>query len=283
MTARCAETRTWIFYVRMSHPDGVIIFGIGGDGAAYQSEDEAMDRAIFAFTALAITTAVAPSGAQAQDAKQVEAEPNADRSKLASAPFSFRLVEKAATIKARSISHDWQDGSLTLNIMRAKSQRRRDDLPSTNFNRYSVMATDIGMVQEVSGRDSVSFGLSYALENRRPSINISAHNIYRTSNVAATLGWTHDSKFRLATSLFATKPTNTRSTPERLVEIAGGAPFSTQGVSLTASFSPTSDPAKSSYGIDIRSQKMSQSDATLFGAPSGRSDPRVGIFLHKAF
>lgn len=242
-----------------------------------------MNRTIFALTTLAIAMTIVPSGAQAQDATPLAAEQKADRSELASAPFSFRLVEKAAIIKARSISHDWQDGSLTLNIMRAKSQRRQDDLPSTNFNRYSVMATDIGMVQEVSGRDSVSFGLSYALENRRPSINIAAHNIYRTSNVAATLGWTHDSKFRLATSLFATKQTNTRSTPERLVEIAGGAPFSTQGVSLTASFSPTTDPAKFSYGIDIRSQKMSQSDATLFGASSGRSDARVGIFLRKAF
>lgn len=242
-----------------------------------------MSRTIFAVAALAITTTVVPSGAQAQDATPLAAEQKADRSELASAPFSFRLVEKAATIKARSMSHDWQDGSLTLNIMRAKSQRRRDDLPSPNFNRYSVMASDIGVVQEVSGRDSVSFGLSYALENWRPSINIAAHNIYRTSNMAATLGWTHDSKFRLTTSLFATKPTSTRSAPERLVEIAGGAPFSAQGVSLTASFSPTSDPAKVSYGIDIRSQKMSQSDAALFGAPSGRSDARFGLFLRKSF
>lgn len=242
-----------------------------------------MSRTIFAVAALAIATTVMPSDAQAQDAKPFAVEQKANRSELASAPFSFRLVEKAATIKARSMSHDWQDGSLTLDIMRAKSQRRQDDLPATNFNRYSVMATDIGLVQDVSGRDSVSFGLSYALENRRPSINIAAHNIYRTSNVAATFGWTHDSKFRLATSLFATKPTNARSAPERLVEIAGGAPFSAEGVSLTASFSPTSDPAKFSYGIDIKSQKMSQSDADLFGARSGRSDMRLGLFLRKSF
>ncbi len=241
-----------------------------------------MNRTIFAVTALAIAKTVMPSAAQAQDAKPILAQ-KADRPELASAPFSFRLVEKAAKIKARSMSHDWQDGSLAFNIMRAKSQRRQDDLPSFNFNRYSVMATDIGMVQEISGRDGISLGLSYALENRRPSINIAAHNIYRTSNVAATLGWVHDSKFRLSASLFAMKPMTQRSTPERLVEIAGGAPLSAQGVSMTASFSPTHDPAAFSYGVDITGQRIGQKDAALFGAPVGRSDARVALFLRKSF
>lgn len=34
MTARCTETRTSDFYVRMLHGDGVIIFGQGSDRAA---------------------------------------------------------------------------------------------------------------------------------------------------------------------------------------------------------------------------------------------------------
>jgi hypothetical protein len=242
-----------------------------------------MNRNIIAITALAIVAAFLPPSAQANDGQSTEAETQTSRSELAAAPFSFRLVDKAATIKKRSMSHDWQDGSLTLNIMRAKTQRRQDDLPSLNFNRYSVMATDIGIVQELSGRDSISFGLSHALENRRPSINIAAHNIYRTSNVAATLGWVHDSTFRLSASVFASKPVKLRSGPERLVDLAGGAPLSAQGVSLTASSSPARDPAKFSYGIDIKSQRMSRSDAAIFGAPSGRSDVRFGLFLRKSF
>lgn len=242
-----------------------------------------MDRAIFAFTALAITTTVAPSGAQARDSKLIPAEQKISRSELVSAPFSFRLVEKAATIKARSMSHDWQDGSLTLNMVRAKSQRRQNDLPSLNFNRYWVIATDIGLVQEISGRDSISASLSYALESRRPSITIAAHNYYRTNDIAVNLGWTHDSRFRLSTSLFATKPMTQRSTPERLVEIAGGAPLSAQGASMTASFSPTHDPAAFSYGVDITGQRIGQNDAALFGTTSGRSDARVALFLRKSF
>ena len=206
------------------------------------------------------------------------------RSELASAPFRARLVDKAATIKARSMSYDWNDGSLTVNIMRAKSQRRQYDLPGFNFNRYSVMATDVGLVEEVSGQDSISAGLSFALENRRPSINIAAHNIYRTSNLAATLGWAHNSTFRLDANLFATKPMTQRSDPERLVEIAGGAPFSTSGVSLIASFSPMHDLTKFSYGAEMTSQRVSQRDsALLFGAPSQRSDIRMGLFVRKSF
>ena len=141
----------------------------------------------------------------------------------------------------------------------------------------------MGLVQEISGRDSLSVGMSYALENRRPSINIAAHNIYRTGNVATTLSWTHDAGFRLSTSLFATKPVRVSSQPERLVELAGGAPLSAQGASLTASFSPSHDPVKLNYGIDLRSQRISPSDAALFGAPSGRSDARFEFFLRKSF
>jgi hypothetical protein len=255
-----------------------------------------MNRNNIAITALAIAAAFVPASATAKDRRQtgqadrlsllppiVIAPETTNRPELIAAPFSFRLVENAATIKKRSMSHDWQDGSLTLNIMRAKSQRRSNDLPSPNFNRYSVMATDIRIVREVNGRDSISAGLSYALENRRPSINIAAHNIYRTGNMAATLGWTRDSAFRLAASLFSTEPITQRSDPERLVQIAGGAPLSAQGISLTASFSPTRDLASFSYGVDIRNQQMSQSDAALFGAPVGRSEARLGFFLRKSF
>ena len=262
---------------------GVFIFERGGDGAALRSGELAMNRTISAFAALAIAMTIVPSGAQAQDTTPLAAEQKADRSELASAPFSFRLVEKAATIKARSMSHDWQDGSLTLNMMRAKSLRKQNDLPSLNFNRYWVIATDIGLVREISGRDSISASLSYALESRRPSITVAAHNYYRTNDIAVNLGWVHDSTFRLSASLFATKPMTQRSTPERLVEIAGGAPLSANGVSMTASFSPTHDPAAFSYGVDITGQRIGQNDAALFGTTSGRSDARLWLFLRKSF
>ncbi len=255
-----------------------------------------MNRSIIAISALAIATALLSANAQANDEPQTghakrlslmspiaHLPEHNGASELAAAPFSFRLVDKAERIKSRSMSHDWQNGSLTLKMMRAKSQRRIDDLPSANLNRYSVIATDMWLVQEISGRDSLSVGMSYALENRRPSINIAAHNIYRTGNVATTLGWTHDSGFRLSTSLFVTKPIRVSSQPERLVELAGGAPLSAQGASLTASFSPSHDSVKLNYGIDLRSQRISPSDASLFGAPSGRSDARFGFFLRKSF
>jgi hypothetical protein len=231
-----------------------------------------MSRTKFALSALAIVTSIAPFGAQAQDPKPGFVEQKFDRSELASSPFGFRLVEKAATLKALSKSYDWQDVSLTLNVKRAKSQRRQNDLPSLNFNRYWVIATDIGLVREISGRDSISASLSYALESHRPSFTIAVHNYYRTNDIAVNLGWVHDSKFRLNASLFATKPMTQRSTPERLVEIAGGAPLSAQGVSMTASFSPTHDPNALDCGVDITGQRIGHSDAALFGTTSGRSD-----------
>lgn len=258
-----------------------------------------MNRNNILLTALAIGAAVMPPAVQARHSRRIEtaqqvgvqrtssllspAVPLTLQDALPPAPFNARLIDRAATIKTRSASHDWLDGSLTLNIMRVKSQRLPGDLPALNFNRYAAMATDIGMVRDISGRDTLSLGLSYALENRRPSMNIAAHNIYRTSNVAATLGWTHDSAFRLSTSLFATKPNYSRSMPERLLELAGGAPLSAQGVSLTASFSPVREQARLNYGIDIKRQNIASGDAGLFGAPSGHSDTRFGLFVRTSF
>jgi hypothetical protein len=253
-------------------------------------------------TTLAFVTASLPFQASAREARKnsatletarierlsmssdvVLSPAHSDGSDLAVAPFAFRLLDGAAFIKSRSMSLDWQTGSLTLNIMRAKSLSRSHDLVSFNFNQFAVMVADIGLVKELDGRDSLSIGTSYALENRRPSINIAAHNIYRTSNAAVTLGWTHDGNFRLSSSLYSTAPVKVRSQPERLVELAGGAPLAARGLSLTASFSPDHDPTHLSYGLDLRAQRLAPSDAQLVGSSSARSDARIGIFLRKSF
>ena len=137
------------------------------------SGEGAMNRSIIAISALAVATAFLSANAQANDEPQtgqakrlsllspIAPLPEHDgASELAAAPFSFCLVDKAEQIKSRSMSHDWQNGSLTLYMMCAKSKRRLDDLPSANSNRCSVIATDVVLVQEISGRDSLSVGMS---------------------------------------------------------------------------------------------------------------------------
>jgi hypothetical protein len=233
--------------------------------------------------AIVIVAATLPLGAQAEDRGLSGTGTQANSPDLTVPPFSGRLFDNADTVKTRAMMHDWQDGYLMINATRAKSTFSSNDRSSPGFRRYSAMATDIGIVREISGRESISAGLSYALESRRPGFNIAAHNVYRTGNMAATLAWTRDSAFRLGTSIYTTRPLARRNVPERLVEIAGDAPLSAHGVSLTASHSPIHNLTKLRFGIELKGQRMSEGDAAILGRPKGRSDARVALFYRKSF
>ncbi len=96
-----------------------------------------MKQKTIAITALAVAAAFLPSYVQARDKPQTSqagslsllppialAPKHTEKSELAAAPFNFRLIGHTAIIKTRSMSHDWQNDSLALNMMRAKSQRK---------------------------------------------------------------------------------------------------------------------------------------------------------------
>jgi hypothetical protein len=175
------------------------------------------------------------------------------RTDLADAPFRFRLMAGAATIKVSGFAHDWGDGSLSLNTMRVKSSRKAEGIMPFSFNRFSALHVNLGLVQDLNSHDSLSLGASYAQERRRPSFSVAAHNAHKTNNAAITLGWTHDESFRLNASLYSTAPNRARSIQERIVELAGGTPLAARGMALAASFSPNHDPDKFSFGVDLRS------------------------------
>jgi hypothetical protein len=110
------------------------------------------------------------------------------RTDLAAAPFRFRLMAGAATIKVSGFAHDWGSGSLSLNTMRAKSARKAEGIVPFSFNRFSALNINLGLVQDLNSHDSLSLGASYAQERRRPSFSVAAHNAYKTNDVAVTLG-----------------------------------------------------------------------------------------------
>ena len=202
---------------------------------------------------------------------------------LAAAPFRFHLLVGAATVKSRSFVHDWGNGSLSLNTIRAKSARRGNGIQPFNFNRFSTWNADAELVQDIDSHESLSLGASYVHERRRPSFSVAAHNTYKTNNLAVTLGWTHDDSFRMDVSVFSSMLNRTRSTAERVVELAGGAPFATSGLALTAGFSAARNPEKLSFGVDLRRQHLAQSDAGLIGTSSGRDEARARLFVRSSF
>jgi hypothetical protein len=207
----------------------------------------------------------------------------ADQSELARAPFRFRLMAGTMGPKTQSLAHEWRNGSLMMNTMRAKSLRLADRELRLNFNRFSVWGADLGLVHDLNGKQSVSLGVSYALERRRPSFSVAPHNAYYTTHKAITLGWTRDGTFRLNASLFSSQLNRQRSERERIVELAGGAQPASSGMALIASVSPTRDLDHLAYGIDLRSQSFAQRDAVLAGFTPSRRDARVGLFVKRAF
>jgi hypothetical protein len=214
--------------------------------------------------------------------KEAEME-QAASADMAVAPFRFRLLTGATKIKSHHLVFGWGSGAFTVNTVRAKSQRRPDAMSTLNFNRFAVWNTDAGLVQDLDSANNLSLGLSYAQERRRPSFSVAAHNAYKTNNSAITLGWKHEDNLAFDFSLFSTKPNKSRSVSERVVELAGGAPIAARGLALTATFSPTRDPAALSFGIDLRRQQLGHDDAKLIGIASGRNDTRVGLFLRRSF
>ncbi len=202
---------------------------------------------------------------------------------FAAGPDRFRLLTGTTKIKSRRIAWSWGSGALMLDTVRAKSPKRPDGLSSLNFNRFAVWNSGAGLMQDVDSANSVSIGFSYAQERRRPSFSVAAHNSYKTSTTAITLGWKHEESFALNASFFSTRPSSLRSTPERIVELAGGGPVAARGVAIIASFSPTHDPAALSFGIDVRRQRLGLDDARLIGIASGRNDTRIGLFLRHMF
>ncbi len=213
---------------------------------------------------------------------EIQAE-NSGATDLAVAPFRFRLLTGTTKIRTHHITLSWGSGALTLNTVRAKSPRRPDAMAVLNFNRFAVWNTDAGVVQDLDSANSLSLGLSYAQERRRPSFSVAGHNSYKTNNSAITLGWKREDSFALNASLFSTKPNRSRSLNERIVELAGGAPITARGMALTATFGSTHDPAALSFGIDLRRQQLGLNDAKLIGIASARKDTRVGLFLARSF
>jgi hypothetical protein len=196
-------------------------------------------------------------------------------------PFRYRLP--AAMTKRQGYSLDWAGGALHVVSSRAKSARKEVTTAPYNYGRFAVIETNADVSQSIGRQDSVSLGLAYALERRRPSYFVGLHNLYRTQDAAVSVSWVHDDRFRVSASLFKTAPIGGRSVAERQVELAGGAPFAARGYALTASFSASRNPDPLLVGVDVRSQRYSPLDAGLIGTSSGRRDARIGVFLRRSF
>lgn len=195
---------------------------------------------------------------------------------LPTPPPSLLVVNTAALgpVKSRSAGTEWTGGGFKLTAMRARSVPANSAAQSFEYRRFGLMALGLRAAQQVSARDTLTLGATYAVERRRPGFIVARRRNYRTDQRAVELHWIRDNRFDLGATLFDTGPAKRRSPVERIAELAGGASHSARGWGLAASVHPAGDPERLSIGIDFRQQQ----DRDL-----QRPDARVQIFLRQKF
>jgi hypothetical protein len=168
-------------------------------------------------------------------------------------PFQNRL--KIGTSKAimKAFSADLGDVTLLIATIRSKSVRI-DGLSNFAHSRFANMEAYAGIEAPLNSHDAISLTGNWALERRRPSLLISTHNQFRTTDRAISLSWTRDDRFQLSLSVFNTRPSGNRSTSERRVDLAAGSPRAARGVGLEFTSTPTHEPDKLAFGVDLRQQ-----------------------------
>lgn len=186
------------------------------------------------------------------------------------------VVDMAAlgSVKSRSAGTAWTGGGFKLTAMRGRSVPANSAAQTFEYRRFGLIAFGLGAAQEVSARDLLTLGATYAVERRRAAFIVAPRRSYRTDERAVALHWIRDDRFDLGATLFDTGPAKRRSPVERIAELAGGAPRAVRGWGLTASVHPAGDPKRLSVGIDFRAQRDRDVQ---------HKDARVQIFLRQKF
>lgn len=189
---------------------------------------------------------------------------------------SLPTIDRAALgpVKSRSAGTEWPGGGFKLTALRARSLPATAAAQSFEYRRFGLMALGLGAAQQISARDTLTLGASYAIERRRPGFIVARRRNYRTDQRAVELHWIRDDRFDLGATLFDTGPARHRSSVERIAELAGGASRSVRGWGLTASVHPAGNPERLSVGIDFRQQQDRDFQ---------RPDARAQIFLRQKF
>lgn len=191
------------------------------------------------------------------------------------------IAARAPKTVARGL--DWESGSLTLRLLRAKSSRQPYETSALTYNRFALWSADVSLDQDLGGRDTLSLTGSLDIQRRRPAYYLGARNIYHTQTRAASVQWTHDRHWRLSLGLFDRSAGSARSVIERTIELAGGAPPIARGMNFSAGFSPSGDPERFSLGLDLRRERYSLRDARLLGSDAVQAESRVAVFVKRAF
>lgn len=252
---------------------------------------------VIAARAAAMAVLILPFAALAQEASPSIAvthaaliardrPPNSARLPIAPVPTSSMLslpngstapvsdIAALGPMKVRSATAEWTGGEFKLTAMRARSLPATSAAQSFEYRHFGLLAIQLGAAQQISARDTLSLGATFAVERRRPAFIVSPHRNYRSDERAIALHWSRDNRFDFAASLFDAGPAKNRTPVERIADLAGGAPRAVRGWRLTASMHPAGDPERLSVGIDFRQQQ--DRDVQHRGA-------RVQIFLRQKF
>lgn len=202
-------------------------------------------------------------------------------------PTLDRVVQISGTLptrqRRRAVTWDLGNASVSLETVRehfsALVPRGMTYLP----NRSSLWAFGTA-AHWMAGDTVVSLGFTQALQRiAEPEILVGRRHLMLASR-NLDLDWALNPRLHLSADWQQNSGSHGDSGPDRLVELAQGAPFHGQGYRIALSFLTDAEGVgpHTTFGVAAQTNKIAQSDAQLIGA-IGRSDNRLGLFLRTAF
>ena len=150
------------------------------------------------------------------------------------------------------------------------------DRAGTPRDKISSGTVTLRYDNRVTSGDTLSFGVTAALEKRRFALDFSDGHPTRSEAIGVEAAWNHGPAWRLAAGYRDDMGSGRSSGLLRGIELAEGAARSQQGPWIAITTSPGSPAHDLSFGIKAQALHLSQNDAAALGTPQAR-DNRVAL------
>lgn len=186
------------------------------------------------------------------------------------------------------IARDWfaeseiDHGMITLHAARHRAVAPDDGPGLARGDRHSNVQFDAAYRIDLTSRDTVGLALTGAVDRRRfPGRTIDPRALM-SGGYEAALQWRRTDRFGISAGWFGNGLSRHRAVPDRIAELANGAPLAGQGFHLGLE-APAMSGGDTTLTFDLRAQHLSQDDAMMLDTGPSRSDQRIAIGLRTHF
>jgi hypothetical protein len=191
-----------------------------------------------------------------------------------------RSVTGSVSQNANSITGEIGEMRVLLSASRSKRDHNliQDLLPRPTMSNMTVS----GAVEIDLGKsDSVGLFGNWTKERRKPVTLLPSRKYFTSDAQSVGVSWTHDDQFVASLARFSTGPSGSRTSIERIVDLAGGGVRKASGIAFTLANLPPAEGRSMTYGFDVRQQNVVEDSWS--GLISGKNETIGAVFLAYKF